>query len=121
MNDYPTMIATVGHVESVPRRIRACLAAEKVLDTTQALYVWEWPHDPQGYSPLTDVRRGLLPRLHRFKDMGMDRGLRWRRHGHPRVHPCHPARPLTAFPDTGEGASMCCDRRASQPSVRAER
>jgi hypothetical protein len=22
---------------------------------------------------------------------------------------------------TGEGASMCCDRRASQPSVRAER
>jgi hypothetical protein len=81
MNDYPTMIATVGHVEPVPRRIHAYLAAEQVLDTTQALYVWEWPHYPQYYSPLTDVRRGLLPRLHRFKDMGMGRGLRWRRHG----------------------------------------
>ena len=76
MNDYPTMIATVGHVEPVPRRIRACLAAEKVLDTTQALYVWEWPNYPQYYIPLTDVRRDLLPRLHRFKDMGMGRGLR---------------------------------------------
>ena len=70
MNDYPTMIATVGHVEPVPRRIRAYLAAEKVLDTTQALYVWEWPNYPQYYIPLTDVRRDLLPRLHRFKDMG---------------------------------------------------
>jgi len=39
----------------------------------------------------------------------------------PTSHPCHLARPLTNFPDTGEGASMCCDRRASRPAVRAER
>src|SRR5580704_9820016 len=32
-----------------------------------------------------------------------------------------PGTPLTNSPDTGEGASMCCDRRASQPSVRAGR
>lgn len=60
MNDYPTMIATANHVEPVPRRIRAFLAGEKVLDTTRALYVWEWPNYPQYYIPLADVRRDLL-------------------------------------------------------------
>ena len=60
MNDYPAMIATVNHVEPVPRRIRAFLGGEKVLDTTQALYVWEWPYYPQYYIPLADVRRDLL-------------------------------------------------------------
>lgn len=60
MNDYPAMIATANHVEPVPRRIRAYLAGEKVLDTTRALYVWERPGYPQYYIPLADVRRGLL-------------------------------------------------------------
>ncbi len=60
MNDYPAMIATANHVEPVPRRIRAFLAGEKVLDTTRALYVWEWPNYPQYYIPLTDVRPDLL-------------------------------------------------------------
>ena len=60
MNDYPAMIAPVNHVEPVPRRIRAFLGGEKVLDTTQALYVWEWPYYPQYYIPLADVRRDLL-------------------------------------------------------------
>ena len=60
MNDYPAMIATVNHVEPVPRRIRAFLGGEKVLDTTRALYVWEWPYYPQYYIPLADVRRDLL-------------------------------------------------------------
>jgi uncharacterized protein (DUF427 family) len=60
VNDYPTMIATANHVEPVPRRIRAFLAGEKVLDTTRALYVWEWPNYPQYYIPLADVRRDLL-------------------------------------------------------------
>ena len=54
------MIATVGHVEPVQRRIRAYPVGEKVLGTTRALYVWEWPHYPQCYIPLTDVRRDLL-------------------------------------------------------------
>ena len=54
MNDYPAMIAPVNHVEPVPRRIRAFLGGEKVLDTTRALYVWEWPYYPQYYIPLSD-------------------------------------------------------------------
>src|SRR5215471_9454560 len=66
MNDYPAMIATAGHVEPVPRRIRAYLAGEKVLDTTRALYVWEWPNYPQYYIPLADVCGDLLiPEGHR--------------------------------------------------------
>jgi uncharacterized protein (DUF427 family) len=54
------MIATMNHIEPVPRRIRAFLGGEKVLDTTRALYVWEWPYYPQYYIPLADVRRDLL-------------------------------------------------------------
>ena len=60
MNDYPAAITAVNHVEPVPRRIRAFLAGEKVLDTTRALYVWEWPYYPQYYIPVADVRRDLL-------------------------------------------------------------
>ena len=60
MNDYPAAIASVNHVEPVPRRIRAYLGAEKVLDTTRALYVWEWPNYPQYYIPADDIRPGLL-------------------------------------------------------------
>ena len=60
MNDYPAAITAVNHVEPVPRRIRAFLGDEKVLDTTRALYVWEWPNYPQYYIPLADVRPDLL-------------------------------------------------------------
>lgn len=60
MDDYPVMIAETNRVESVPRRIRAVLSGETVLDTTRALYVWEWPNYPQYYIPLADVRPGLL-------------------------------------------------------------
>ena len=60
MNDYPAAIVPVNHVEPVPRRIRAYLGGHKVLDTTRALYVWEWPHYPQYYIPLADVGRDLL-------------------------------------------------------------
>ena len=60
MNDYPAMIAPVNHVEPAPRRVRAFLGGEKVLDTTRAFYVWEWPYYPQYYIPLPDVHRDLL-------------------------------------------------------------
>ena len=60
MNDYPANIAAVNHVEPVPRRIRATLADQVVLDTTSARYVWEWPPYPQYYVPLADVRADLL-------------------------------------------------------------
>ena len=60
MNDYPAMITPVNHIEPVPRRIRAYLAGEKVLDTIRAWYVWEWPNYPQYYIPQADVRDDLL-------------------------------------------------------------
>jgi uncharacterized protein (DUF427 family) len=60
MSDYPPAITTVNQVEPVPRRIRAFLGGEKVVDTTRALYVWEWPNYPQYYIPLADVRQDLL-------------------------------------------------------------
>ncbi|MBV9092777.1 MAG: DUF427 domain-containing protein [Streptosporangiaceae bacterium] len=54
------MITTVNHTEPVPRRIRAYLGGEKVLDSTRVTYVWEWTHYPQYYIPVADVRRDLL-------------------------------------------------------------
>lgn len=60
MPDYPKAIAPVDHIEPVPRRIRAFLGGEQVLDTTRARYVWEWPFYPQYYIPVTDVSRDLL-------------------------------------------------------------
>jgi len=60
VNHYPAMIAEVNHVEPVARRIRAFLGGQKVLDTTVARYVWEWPYYPQYYIPLADVHRDLL-------------------------------------------------------------
>ncbi len=60
MSDYPAILIATNHVEPVPRRIRAYAGGEKVLDTTRALYVWEWPNYPQYYIPLADVRADLL-------------------------------------------------------------
>jgi uncharacterized protein (DUF427 family) len=60
MSDYPAALTATNHVEPVPRRIRAFAGGEKMLDTTRALYVWEWPHYPQYYIPLADVRADLL-------------------------------------------------------------
>jgi uncharacterized protein (DUF427 family) len=60
MRDYPASIVPVNHVEPVPRRVRGFLAGETVFDTVDARYVWEWPHYPQYYVPLTDVREDLL-------------------------------------------------------------
>jgi uncharacterized protein (DUF427 family) len=58
--DYPQSIVPVNHTEPVPRRIRAVVAERVVLDTTAALYVWEWPHFPQYYVPLADIDAGAL-------------------------------------------------------------
>jgi uncharacterized protein (DUF427 family) len=60
VTDYPRMITPVNHIEPVPRRIRAVLAGEIVLDTVAAVYVWEWPNYPQYYVPIEDVRADLL-------------------------------------------------------------
>jgi uncharacterized protein (DUF427 family) len=58
--DYPQAIVPVDHVEPVPRRVRAMLGGQLVLDTTNALYVWEWPNYPQYYIPIDDVTSGVL-------------------------------------------------------------
>jgi uncharacterized protein (DUF427 family) len=60
VSDYPKIITPVGHVEPVPRRVRAVLGGEVVLDTTDARYVWEWPNYPQYYIPLADVHPSVL-------------------------------------------------------------
>ena len=52
MSDYPQLIVPEGHVEPVPRRIRAFLGGQAVLETTGARYVWESPKYPQYYVPL---------------------------------------------------------------------
>lgn len=56
MSAFPPSLTAVNHVAPVPRRIRAIGNGETVLDTTRALYVWEWPHYPQYYVPTADVR-----------------------------------------------------------------
>jgi uncharacterized protein (DUF427 family) len=58
--DYPQMIVPVNHVEPVPRRLRATLGGVTVFDTTDALYVWEWPNYPQYYLPRADIRPEVL-------------------------------------------------------------
>src|SRR5262249_38136488 len=60
VDDYPKAIAATDHIEPVPRRIRAMLGGQVVLDTTRALYVWEWPPYPQYYIPVADVAPGAL-------------------------------------------------------------
>ena len=58
--DYPLTLPPVNHTAPVPRRIRATLAGQTVLDTMSALYVWEWPHYPQYYIPLADIDPAVL-------------------------------------------------------------
>ena len=60
MRDYPETIVGAGHVEPVPRRVRAFLGGRPILDTTGALYVWESPKYPQFHIPLDDVEAGVL-------------------------------------------------------------
>ncbi len=60
MQDYPQSIATADATAPVPRRIRATLAGVTVIDTSSALYVWEWPHYPQYYIPLADISAAAL-------------------------------------------------------------
>lgn len=60
MRDYPAMTIAAGHVEPAPRRVRAVLGGRTVVDTTHALYVWEWPYYPQYYVPVADVAPGVL-------------------------------------------------------------
>ncbi|MET4783568.1 DUF427 domain-containing protein [Glaciihabitans sp. UYNi722] len=57
---YPSMLSAPGLVEPVPRRVRASLTGTTVLDTTRAVYVWEWAGYPQFYIPAEDVTTATL-------------------------------------------------------------
>lgn len=58
--DYPSPLSRVNQTAPVPRRIRAVLNGRVVLDTTSALYVWEWERYPQYYIPVTDIDPAVL-------------------------------------------------------------
>jgi uncharacterized protein (DUF427 family) len=60
MVDYPESLTPSEHAEPVPRRVRGMLAGRTVLDTTAALYVWEWPPYPQFYIPERDLAADAL-------------------------------------------------------------
>jgi uncharacterized protein (DUF427 family) len=78
MPDYPQMIVPDDHIEPVPRRVRAVLNGQTILDTTRARYVWEWPNYPQYYIPFADCDGdALVDEAHSAK---LRRGTA-RRHG----------------------------------------
>ncbi len=60
MSDYPAALIPVDHIEPVPRRVRGMIDGRIVVDTTSALYLWEWSPYPQWYIPVADIEPGLL-------------------------------------------------------------
>lgn len=77
MSAYPEPLVPSGSTAPVPRRIRATLGNRVVLDTTDAIYLWEFPPYPQYYVPVADVADGVLT------DTGETKGFE---HGVARVH-----------------------------------
>lgn len=57
---FPRPLSVTDQIEPVPRRIRAQLAGRTVLDTTRAIYLWEWPFYPQYLVPVEDVDKDAL-------------------------------------------------------------
>jgi uncharacterized protein (DUF427 family) len=66
---YPGTLVRVDHTEPVPRRIRAMVGGQTVLDTLRAMYVWEWAGYPQYYIPVADVAPGALVDLGRTQHL----------------------------------------------------
>ncbi|TDW23707.1 DUF427 domain-containing protein [Kribbella kalugense] len=60
MSAYPAPLIPPGGTAPVPRRIRAMLDDRVVVDTMDAIYLWEFPPYPQYYVPLADVADGVL-------------------------------------------------------------
>lgn len=74
----PSLIAPVGHVEPVPRRIRGTVGGRVAFDTRRALYVWEWRAYPQWSIPVEDMAEGVLVDEGHTEDRGVASA---RRHG----------------------------------------
>jgi len=90
----------VNQTAPVPRRIRATLGEQFVVDTTSALYVWEWPHYPQYYIPIADVDPAVL--VDEQHEEKLSRGTA-RRHGLRAGGVSHPAAVLVYGDDAIEG------------------
>jgi uncharacterized protein (DUF427 family) len=73
MTNYPGMIATVNQMEPVPRRVRAMLNGRTVIDTTRAIYLWEWTNYPQFYIPFDDVAADVM--IDEKHEQRLSRGL----------------------------------------------
>ena len=67
MPGYPRPLSTVDQIEPAPRRVRGVLGGRTVLDTTSAVYVWEWPFYPQYYVPVADLDPAVLVDEHRVQ------------------------------------------------------
>ncbi|MFD8612137.1 DUF427 domain-containing protein [Streptomyces sp. NPDC059631] len=67
---HPALIVPAGHVEPVPRRVRALVGGRTVFDTRRAVYVWEWPSYPQFSIPVEDLAEGVLIDEHRTETRG---------------------------------------------------
>ncbi|MEM1332546.1 MAG: DUF427 domain-containing protein [Actinomycetota bacterium] len=65
---FPQSPVSAGHVEPVPRRVRALLGGSTVVDSVQARYVWENAWYPQFYVPADDVDRDRLVHTGRLDD-----------------------------------------------------
>jgi uncharacterized protein (DUF427 family) len=59
-DSFSRMPASGVQVEPTAKRIRTWVAGELLLDTTNALLVWEKPYYPEYYLPRSDVRTELL-------------------------------------------------------------
>ena len=55
-------------VERGPKRVRACLAGEVVVDTLTPYLVWEKPYFPTYYLPVDDLTAELVPTGHADRD-----------------------------------------------------
>jgi uncharacterized protein (DUF427 family) len=55
VTNVPPALPTLNLIAPVPRRVRGVRNGATLVDTTRALYVWEWPYYPQYYFPRADV------------------------------------------------------------------
>ncbi|AWW41480.1 DUF427 domain-containing protein [Streptomyces cadmiisoli] len=67
---HPSLIAPVGHVEPVPRRVRGVIGGRVAFDTRRALYVWEWPAYPQFCIPVDDLVEAVLTDDQHTEELG---------------------------------------------------
>ena len=74
------MIARTNQMEPVPRRIRAMLNGQTLLDSDRAIYLWEWSNYPQ-YIPVIDIRADALIDENREQKLSRCKTRSFRRSG----------------------------------------